>query len=188
MYPQAERNKKNKRIILMIILVLIFGAVIYGFYHNFFKSSTTTNITSNNGAVSDKIVYVSTPEDLLKVMRSKGGIIVPQIGTEKSASINDLISPLNSLILSGATEIKVRSVVYKGKSKGFVIDYTATKPIKENFDIFHDLAVSPWKIIYETHSNLSALVNFESSKHWVLSELSKYGPDASKIRVYIINK
>lgn len=186
MYPEEKENHIIRYLILVIlaIAVLVGGGFIF-YQHN--SSKTPVVITPTGGIIGESF-SAGTPEEMLKVMRLDGKIVVPKIESEKEVTTKELVNPLNTLVFPFATDVKVRSVVYDDKTTGFVIDYTAMKKVEENYDIFSKFVLSYWDNMYQTHSNLAALSNFENDKYEILAELSKYGPDKTKIRVYIVNK
>lgn len=179
---EAQSNSKIKYLIILILLILI---IIGGFY--IFKSSKNTNVepTPQYPTPSNPTVTVSTPEDMLKVMRSTGKIELPEISSEKISAISQLPIQFKDFILAGAYDTRLKSVVYKDGKSGFVIEYTVINNVKANFDIFRSLAISYGELVYSTHSNLAALVNFAQGDGRFLVELSKYGSDEAKVRIYI---
>ncbi|MEJ0021034.1 MAG: hypothetical protein WDN47_00440 [Candidatus Doudnabacteria bacterium] len=188
----------NRYIALIIVLIaLAIGGVFIGvvYWINFpvkapatgQTSTTTTSASAVNPAPSlPQAVPASTPEDLLKVMRTYAKISVPEIASQTDATAKDIPSPIATL-LGSQTNLKVTAVNYANKSSGLIIEFAEPKNVQDTFTIFRHPS-SDWNVLSGTNAPMAALVDLDNANYSVVIELSQVADTQTAVKTWVIKK
>ena len=135
-------EQNNKIIIWSFVVVFILAGVLAGVIYSNKKQATPL-------------------VNLFAYFEKSSKLAFPSVVSEESDSPK-LSDNFRSLILDGASDIKVNSVEFSDNTKGLVMRFTLEKPILESYTQFNMIGKTMASLVYGARGGDTALSDFQS--------------------------